>query len=760
MSSENEQPDHTGPVQQPEFDANMAYDDSGARDASEAARQPSADEVVEMISEVEQRLAGLRQAHAERQAQSEKLGDLRAQLDEREDDLRRREDELRSGHADLEQSRHELQRLQSEERERAEAAAAELSAELEQRENQISDDRGELEAQVAAFEEARAAFQQDRAELDTQWQELDGSRSELEERWSQFNADREQLDNERAEASRQNDELAGRREELDRAFGELDQQRSAVDEQRQAVEQERSAVNEAREELDRARGALDTDRAASELKDSQLETERERLAEAEKALQLRTESLGVHESKLEERIDFALEALAVAGKEQSELASKLAETEDRLQEAEQAQGPLEEALEEARHRVSELENEVNNLRESMNESGGEAEARVAQLSEELDEARRRAEELEGAVRELHSQLEDAKSAAPSDTAGDGTPSEVLAEYDAEIERLEAALQQAEARAADAEQNGGGAAGGDACDQLFTDEDIEFLRLRRDRLSRARTHVKEQSRKVRRAGEMLKTRYQQCEEVLGQRVELVAVRDALVAAQAKIEKRNSSLTAVKQLATVVLIIAVLAGVSWTATLQAFPGTYAVETTVSAKAKGREATPEEMADWQAFHLEMVKDPRFLDDAAERLRRRGIASMGDAASLKMRMDQDMDISSTADGHMTFELRGTGKSRTERELATFINAFQTSSNALRARRGDPTIAQVSDGPNVTTDPINFQHLASAGTIFGGLLTLAIFGGLFIWKSLAKSKSKFEQQEEVDAVLAEARWEDPRAAA
>jgi len=259
---------------------------------------------------------------------------------------------------------------------------------------------------------------------------------------------------------------------------------------------------------------------------------------------------------------------------------------------------------------------------------------------------------------------------------------------------------------------------------------------------------------------LRGRFERCERLLKQREELVAVRAALEEAQNKVEESKVRSHVFTNLLSVVAMVATLAAFSWVGARQIVPGEYAVKTVIAADANGRTASPQELEDWRAFHVDMLEDPRFLETAAARMKRRGITTLGTASELKAMLARDFDYDDSKPGELTFELRGIGSSRTERILETFATALVGHANAARQLRADSTITMISMNAEASREPIDHDHLIYAGTLFGGGVVLVGVMGVYFWRRLKFAKVKFEQQDQIDLILDQARWGDPTAGA
>lgn len=356
--------------------------------------------------------------------------------------------------------------------------------------------------------------------------------------------------------------------------------------------------------------------------------------------------------------------------------------------------------------------------------------------ERLDEANER-------IAELEAQLEDLRSEGGAD-------------WESERERLVGAVEALRGRVDQAEQEAEDArrrlaSAGSREPQPSDDR----LAHRRERLRAYREALRGREEKVRKGGDALRSRFEAAERLLAQREELVAVRHALDEAQCEIEERRVRSRVFVNLFCVVMIVATLGALSWVGAKQMVPGMYAASMTVAADDHGRLATNEELAGWTRFHTELLKDPRFLEVAAERMKRRGITTLATAPELETMLAESFDYDDSTPGELKLELRGRGATRTQRILETLGTALVSQANAARRVRTDAMVTKIAENAKPTAGAIENEHLIVAGSIFGGsILAVGLLGGL-LWRHMSASKVKFEQQDQIDLILEEARWGD-----
>jgi hypothetical protein len=168
-------------------------------------------------------------------------------------------------------------------------------------------------------------------------------------------------------------------------------------------------------------------------------------------------------------------------------------------------------------------------------------------------------------------------------------------------------------------------------------------------------------------------------------------------------------------------------------------------------------EELGEWQTYHEQMLEDPRFVESLSETLKQRGLGALGTPGAVSTMIAEDLTVSSPGDGSVHFELRGEGAARTERVLDTLTVAMARNANRTRGRRGDAASTVVSAVAVAKPEPIDQERIMFVGTIFGGGLAVSSVLGLVLWRKMSSAKTQFERDQQLEALLSEARWQDPR---
>jgi len=679
------------------------------------------DDLLGVIADVEKQLEHIRHVRAERDDARQRLEARDAALTRREREVEdlalrvrslqneadQRRRELDEAQAGLESRQQEFEQARQREGAEAHKRASDLQAvagTLDQREQRLAESAGALSRERATVD-ARAT------ELARQQDLLNTARQELESRRAQIEKELEELSTQAANSGREARESAA---EAARFREQFEAAQSRAQELSAQVAAAREAAAEECRRADDAAGSLEETRV-----------QLERAGESQAALMT---ELGEKTRLLDEAIEHA----ADSDRQLTELQEQIQERDQRIQEISAKLGGAMDKL-----------REVSRTLQEQGELVGQARAIESELREK-DER----------VRSLEAQL-----AAASESAGDGAAG---AELLARVEGLEEQLRAAGRELEDAlEENR--ALGGQLREASIRrgpandggDGEAVLTRWRRLRLMR--NLIQAQSEKVRQAGDALQQRYEQCEEVLAQRQEIMTARTAIGEARAKLERMQARAAKGKAAAMVfhaVATLAVLAGISWVAAGQFAPATYAVKAEIAADGRGQDITPEQLADWQEYHEGLLLDPQLIEVAAERLGRSGTVSLSTPGVLTQRLSADLSNESPAPGRISLELRGLGAVTTARTLETYLSAVVSQSNASRERRSDGLATIITQAPKALGAPISDQRPVFALVIFGAGFGVALLLGAVVWKRLAVSKVRFEEEQMVDSILDEANWQ------
>lgn len=674
--------------------------DSERQTANQARHHSGEDDLLGVIADVEKQLESLRQVKAERDEE-------RAKLTERERAVRA-----------------------------LEAAAAERAQQLTAREAELTAALAELQSRAERCEQDFRALaqaqQQAAAEGEKRASQLAGREAAMDEREQRLTESATATARERQGLEARAADLNEKENRLRAAAVELDRERTQMHAEAEA------ANNRAKE----AQGAAEAARHEA----ARAEESRRAIAQE---LEARGAQLTDAQSKLREASDHAVSLSAqLAEKDQrvQDLTAKLGGATAKFREVSQTLKDQARMLGDAtameadrrakEQRIAELEAKLA-AKGDHAEADASLRARIAGLEQDVQIRNERIAELE--------------KAGPRSTKDNQAAAALQAELDKSRAELKAARKQMQAMKAslDAAQ-----ASGPIPEQIG-----QAITTRWRRLRLMRTLLQEQGKKIQKAGEAIRGRYEQTEQLKGQRDELVAARNAIAEARKKLDRMTARAAKGKAVSAVFHIIGILAalgGISWAVAGEVAPATFAARSTIAADNRTVAATPEQLAEWTKYHEELLKDPALMEVAADRMGRRGIESLATAGALSARLNADLSHEAPISGQIVMEFRGKGRGPTQRTLDTYVNALVSQSNAGKERRVDglPTMivetASVLDGPIVDPRPVYALAVFGAGFGLTGLLML------IIWKRLSAARTKFEEEAQIDALLDNVNWSAP----
>lgn len=744
----------------------------------------SADDVLNVIAQVEAQLDDLKKTHAERRVKV-------VELDQREQLIADREEELAF---QIEQIKGEKESVD---------AARQMLDKKEERlsklENALQSRESEFKGHIADWERQRESLRQQaeglvarERDLEARQQQVAQTEAELESLRQEAQAARNELEESRTKTQEQQQAVQQR---LDDALAELDRLRKLTGEKHAALEDAQTRVAELEQQL--AEVAPRTEALEQKLADqaSQLnEAEQMALEAEERADNARREAdaaraqLEAAQAEAQAQAEEQASRVAVA---ESRVASAAAEAEDLRRQLEASTGSAEE-LESLRSRIAEAE-------QQQAEAAQRFEAERARLSERLRVATEKIREL-GAALKQQMELSEQLGAATNDE----TTQQLLDRCERmkrELVETDERREAAEQRLAELESAGGDSDARVAAlmkerDQLIeryaaaethadeitgelkrSRESIETLRRklrerapkgpagvpdqwaerRRERLNAVKKRLKEQSRKIRRASELLQDRFAQVDGLLARRNELAQAYEKIQTERDKLEKRKARTGLAWTMAAFVVMLGILSGLSWIVAEQVTPGRYAATAVLQAEAAGRELTPNDLASWQGYMQNLTNDPRFRDEASERMQRRMLTSLGTPGGLASYVEEHLTADSPADGELRLELRGDGAAFTQRALETLVVAMAAEANSTRARRADGAMTKVAFETQLIEGSLDKAKLYTAGMIFGGSALLLLLGYTVLWARMTSAKVRYERDQQMQGLLAEDDWSDPR---
>jgi len=534
---------------------------------------------------------------------------------------------------------------------------------------------GTLEQQLAQLKRSQTAEREERSRLEALSREIEGRRASLDAQ-------------EQSLAERQ-EELAARAGEIESRLGEVAEREAAVASRDDSVGARESTLSE-RE-------------SAIEQRDQEAAQREERLEKQARELQARRTEIASEAEQLR------LEREAVAS-ERSRLAQRAAE----LESAEQAQ-------QESHSDAEGLRAELDQARAQL----AEATHAVASIEQDAAKAREEAEQRQSEIESLRQELETARSSAGASDEQTEALRQQIEKRNEAIQTLKKRLDDAQAARAELEDRLEEARSSGGANTLPNGVDAS---LRLMRLRRYRTLLQEESQKVRRAKDALAERQQECERILQQRMTLSKSKEELEALRRKLQAKAARRRGAGVVVWLALTIMAMGVMSWAVADRVVPATYLASATIAADASGRELTPEQRQAWRQYCLDLTTDPRLMEVAAERMRRRGLVDLASAPDLSDRLASDLDTETTEPGAITLTLRGVGADRTERVLDTYLASLVSVANDAKSRRLDQASTVVAEAPEVEGRPVDDPRPLYAGIGWGASSLLLILAALVVW--------------------------------
>jgi hypothetical protein len=267
-----------------------------------------------------------------------------------------------------------------------------------------------------------------------------------------------------------------------------------------------------------------------------------------------------------------------------------------------------------------------------------------------------------------------------------------------------------------------------------------LRFRRNRLANIRRTLRDRAIKLQRYEAVLDGRAREADQVLAQRREIAKAAAVVQARERKLAAIQARSKTLSSLFFVVASLAIIGVLSFAAADHLVPATYAATAEIVVDSRGRELSPDEIAEWQQYAESLLTDPGLLELAADRLKKRGLISLGHPTDLKNRLEADMTTASPEPGRLSLELVGLGAGATTRTLDTYMIALVAQSNATKTQRAGGTGSRVGIDAGVRGEPIQDQRLMHAGIYGGGASLVVSLAGLLIYRKLRAQHKAYEQ--------------------
>jgi len=760
---------------------------------SEMKVHKAEDDVLGAIESVESQLGALRKAHEEHRQVMADLSQRRREVEEHAEELASRENELTTREVELAEIRQDF--------ESREMNLVQRAGGLEQRESKIASQAELLERQEAELEAKDKQLEQKIQELDNQLAGLSKRKGELQSLEKEAKAKIDREDKASAKlvvVSKELAELSSRVESMSQELIESQKSHKATAAELDAVvsklrgrEIELAERAHTIEELAEKSGAIQ----------HELDTTREQFGKqlAETSEQLAREQTAAQD--LRTQIDQIKSEQDQVGSQSASQVSKLTEQLNKaIAQIKSLEASTAELDAKSTGRVGELTKELEKTRaqaKGLSEQVNEI-ARCA--DEELTSERKRIVGLESQIGTLTANLEQASSKSASleaqtkeliDAKPDVDPEELvslkgeldlaqgqadevsdklskaidaLGKMKDEINARDVQLEKADTRISELEEQSSSLIA--SVEELNTKleetqsvpkgKSDEWTQKRRARLEKMRSILRGDAEKIRLATDALRSRYDQCEQVLSKRSELAEAYQEISSAQRKYQNREVRSGVFLGLIGMAAITLVLAATSWFVSGRVVPGMYAAKVTLAAASGDSKLTEVEMEQWETYITQLASDPRFLEVAADRMKRRGIGEFGIPGDLATEMNQSLDVASAMPGTIVMEYRGVGAERTERVLDTFSVALSSAANNARARRADSSMTIIEEEATAGDAPLDTRRIEAAGMIFGGGVLLTLILGGVIWKRLSAAKAKFERESSVEALFDDSQWQMP----
>ncbi len=269
-----------------------------------------------------------------------------------------------------------------------------------------------------------------------------------------------------------------------------------------------------------------------------------------------------------------------------------------------------------------------------------------------------------------------------------------------------------------------------------DEALAGCKVRRDRLRRVREALRERWVRVEKAKEAIRERARECEKVLAQRETLQRAQKEVEEQSRQVEVRAGKSRAASATLRYVVAVAILGAISWAVAGQVAPRTWVLNATLAADPQDTEGSGAQREAWSAHALELAHDPRLIQEAADRLKRRGMAEFANPAALGSHLEGAMDIAPGGPGSLTVSVTDTNLGRAHRRVETYVASFVALANDSRSRLPEQPATLVAESPVKDPAPVNDERLLYAGAMWGAASLLAMFFAWALWARAVKTQA------------------------
>lgn len=698
------------------------------------------DEVLELISSVENQLQHMRSAQSERVAEIETLEDRRLHVEDQGRELDRRQAEHQRAAEALE---HRRASLESElgslaRREQALAAQAEEHSahclELERREGALRD-RGEeldrsiadLESRESEFAEARASFASESSTLQERLAEAESAKADSLGRCTRL--------------EQQCSELLAANRELEAAALRNEQEARERDEGERALHAElaasRSDGEQLARELEEANQAVERHQLAVEARESELAGLQSDLGTAMERLRSLAEAVAAQAPRLEE----GAEALALCRSQ--------------------------------RQRIESLSNELSEARRALADAGPEADASALETCrQELERLRA---DLEDSIphdehQRVVAALEARLSTGPQGSGADTDPSPELtsrlAASTAEVQLLRARsgarertieeqaqrISELDARCRELESDASSTTTPVSQDALRLREQAkrlsgfaQHLQRRRARLNSVRSAVRERLRCGEGATPAGGRGDGRDEADRTEHEDLLRKRHELADRESQMLRRWACQGSIGSVSRLCVALVLLAIASWFGVRSLLPGTVTATSLVRAQPiNGATLDAEQGRAWNDWHQAVLADPIFVNLVRDRIDQSVGFLPGTVDSLERFIASGLTVTSMQPGLLQVRLAGSNRSDSLGVLEAIVTTLVSESQRQLSRRGDGARAEVlpSDGRLATLEPIpvTSHQVRTAGMFFGGSTAVLGLLGFGVYSRLRRSRRLFDR--------------------
>lgn len=709
-------------------------------------------DVLDIIADVEGRLERLRKVSRESGAVMDSIHQKQAAIAQQQAALDKRAAELQAAGHSLEQKtvaldereKHVESLCELADGERREIEAAKQA--LAQDRTALDREKQDLEKQQSDLQRRQAHLEREQAEIDSNRESLETARGQLKTQLAELEQQRTALESEHREAmqaverrleeiTRQRDERA---ESLTQELDAARKQVAALSEHLEAQRAEAAKIEQSRRK-DAEQAALRIDSLQADLEQAQKNAAalQGELQHSKDDLQKRCRQLEATKSKLVElgqALDAQTEQIeagtaALAALEDRD--RRIAELEAQLAAGGAGGGGESAGVDPAQlaardERIAQLEREIQELEARVQAAAQTASASGESSDEEIARRDQAIEQLSDHIRSLQRSLQEAQ-AETTKRAG-------------EVERLKSAIGELKSRPA----AGAGSSG----------RDDEFTARRRQRIERMRRAIRDRSRRLNKARDVVKQQAQQVREIEDERRTLADVRRNLELAEQRMIRRWARSSVVTHLFLLTLTIAVLGAVSYFGVMTFWPTSYTARATIEAKGKpGFPLTETQTNLWQTVHEQMILSEGVVKGVAERLRQRGYTDLAEPEALNRFLESNLVSASPKPGTITLELTTVGRDEAQRLLETYSIGLVSLSNGERGRRTDGATTNLSVPATVDALPAKDNRVQVAGIAFGSSVAALLFLGLPLYLKLRRSASVFNDADLDAPMMDTGRW-------